>query len=143
MFIGEYTHNVDTKGRLAIPVKMRLDLAEGAIVTRGFDKCLFVYPKAQWEKVAEQLAALPISQPKTRAFARLFLAGAMAVELDRLGRILLPNYLRQYASLKNQAVVAGLYNRLEIWDEKLWDEYKKNTEKDENEIAAKMEELGF
>ena len=90
MFLGEYYYNIDEKGRLAMPVKFRNQLAKGAVVTRGLDNCLFVYPKKEWQQLADKLAKLPISQAKARAFARLMLAGAMDVEMDRNGRFILP-----------------------------------------------------
>ncbi len=142
MFIGEYSHNLDDKGRLAIPVKFRHDLAEGAVVTRGLDACLFLYTKAEWNKLAEKLASLPFSQAKARAFSRLMLAGAMDVEIDKQGRIILPEYLRQFAQLKKEVVVAGLYNRLELWDSNAWQSYKEQTEKESTDIAEQMGELG-
>lgn len=142
MFIGEYQHNIDDKGRMAVPTKFRKDLSKGAVVTRGLDHCLFVYPATAWKKLAEKLASLPISQGKSRAFARLMLAGAMDVQLDRQGRIVLPEYLRQYATMKKKVVVAGLYDRLELWDETAWLQYKAVTEKDSNEIAEALGELG-
>lgn len=142
MFIGEYQHNIDEKGRLAIPTKFRSDLSKGAVVTRGLDRCLFLYTIAEWEKLAKKLMQLPISQSKSRAFARLMLAGAMDVKLDSQGRIVLPEYLREYASLHKKTVVAGLYNRLEVWEEDAWNKYKANTEKDSNEIAETLGELG-
>jgi MraZ protein len=142
MFIGEFTHNLDDKGRLAIPVKFRRDLTKGAVVTRGLDNCLFLYTKSEWEKLAEKLATLPISQANSRAFARLMLAGAMDVDVDKQGRIVLPEYLRQFAGLSKNVIVAGLYSRVEIWDESKWQAYKKQTETNSNEIAEKMAELG-
>ena len=142
MFIGEYSHNLDEKGRLAVPKKFRADLSKGAVVTRGLDSCLFLYTKAEWEKLAEKLANLPFAQANTRAFARLMLAGAMDVGLDKQGRIMLPEYLRAFAGLKKETVVAGLYNRLEIWDQKTWGEYTKRTEAESGEIAERMGELG-
>jgi MraZ protein len=142
MFIGEYTHNIDQKGRLAIPIKFRQDLAKGAVVTKGLDDCLFLYTKEEWGKLAAKLADLPISKSNTRAFARLMLAGAMDVELDAQGRIVLPEYLRKYADLKKKVVVAGLYSRLEIWDESKWEVYKKGTEKSSGDIAEALGELG-
>lgn len=142
MFIGEYTHNMDDKGRLAIPVKFRRDLSKGAVVTRGLDNCLFLYTKTEWEKLAEKLATLPISQSNSRAFSRLMLAGAMDVEVDKQGRVVLPEYLREFAGLKKNVVLAGLYNRAEIWDEEKWKAYKNQTEANSNEIAEKMGELG-
>ncbi len=142
MFIGEYSHSLDAKGRLAVPVKFRGDLEKGAVVTRGLDHCLFVYPIKEWGVLAEKLASLPFSQSNSRAFSRLMLAGAMDVQIDKQGRIILPDYLRQYATLKKKVVVAGLYNRLEIWDETAWNTYKSNTESDSNDIAEKLGELG-
>jgi len=142
MFIGEYTHNVDEKGRISIPAKFRRLLKKGAVVTRGLDNCLFLYPKEEWLVLAKKLANLPISQKDARAFARLMLAGAMDVEIDKQGRIIIPSYLRKYASLKNNAVIAGLYTRLEIWDKKKWERYKQNAEKGSTDIAEHLGELG-
>jgi MraZ protein len=142
MFIGEYNHAIDDKGRLAVPIKFRVKLAKGAVVTRGLDNCLFLYTKEEWLILAEKLATLPISQANTRAFSRLMLAGAMDVSLDKQGRIILPDYLRKFASLKKKAVIAGLYNRLEIWDEVSWEKYKGTTEKESNKIAEQLGELG-
>lgn len=142
MFIGEYSHNLDDKGRLAIPIKFRAELKKGAVVTRGLDNCLFLYTKTEWQNLAVKLAALPISQANSRAFARLMLAGAMDVELDKQGRIVLPEYLRAFAHLKKGVVLAGLYNRLELWDEEVWKKYKELTESESGAIAEKMAELG-
>jgi MraZ protein len=142
MFIGEYSHNLDDKGRLAVPKKFREDLLKGAVVTRGLDNCLFLYTKVEWEKLAQKLADLPFAQANTRAFARLMLAGAMDVGLDKQGRIMLPEYLRSFAGLKKNSIVAGLYNRLEIWDQKKWEVYKKQTESQSTKIAEQMAELG-
>lgn len=142
MFIGEFNHNIDEKGRLAIPVKFRGDLAKGAVVTRGLDNCLFVYAMDEWQKLANKLSNLPISQAKARAFARLMLAGAMDVVPDKQGRINLPEYLRKYGGLKKEVIVAGLYNRLEIWDSAVWDKYSKDTEQASADISEKLAELG-
>ena len=142
MFIGEYRHTIDEKGRLAIPVKFRGELESGAIVTRGLDGCLYLYTAAEWKKLADKLAALPMSQADPRAFARLMLAGAMDVAIDKQGRIILPEYLRQYAGLKKDLVVAGLYNHLELWDEKAWEACKAKTEKGSGEIAERLGGLG-
>lgn len=143
MFIGEYTHSLDTKGRVALPAKFRPKLSDGAIITRGLDRSLFVFNKGDWETLAQKLIALPLSQSNSRAFARLMLAGAMEVEFDNQGRILIPEYLRKYASLKKQAVFAGLYNRIEIWDEEAWKTYKSKTEASSDDIAEKLGELGI
>jgi MraZ protein len=143
MFIGEYSHNLDEKGRLAIPAKFRTALKKGAVVTRGLDNCLFVYTAEEWQILAQKLAALPISQSKARAFARLMLAGAMEVETDKQGRAVLPEYLRKFARLKKNTIIAGLYNRLEIWDASEWTRYKTLTEKESGKIAERMAELGI
>ena len=142
MFIGEYSDNLDNKGRLAVPAKFRAILKDGAVVTRGLDNCLFLYPKKEWKILAEKLANLPIGQSKARAFSRLMLAGAMEVEFDNQGRITLPEYLRKFAILKKKAIIAGLYDRLEIWDEIAWNKYKAGSEKKSNDIAEAMGELG-
>lgn len=141
MFIGEYQHTVDEKGRLAIPIKFRSDLAKGAVVTRGLDNCLFLYSLEEWQKLADKLSRLPISKANTRAFSRLMLAGAMDVEIDKQGRVIVPDYLRKYAGIKKKVIVAGLYNRLEIWDEEAWMKYKQGTEKNSGDIAEKLGEL--
>ncbi|MFH1427959.1 MAG: division/cell wall cluster transcriptional repressor MraZ [Patescibacteria group bacterium] len=142
MFIGEYRHNLDSKGRLAIPAKFRATLKEGAVVTRGLDNCLFLYSKKEWQILAEKLAKLPISQAKARAFSRLMLAGAMDLEFDSQGRITLPEYLRKFAILKKKTIIAGLYDRLEIWDEIAWNKYKTGAEKKSSDIAEALGELG-
>ena len=142
MFIGEYKHNLDSKGRLAVPAKFRTLLRGGAVVTRGLDNCLFLYPRKEWNELAKKMAKLPISQAKARAFSRLMLAGAMDVEFDNQGRINLPEYLRKFAGLKKRAIIAGLYDRLEIWDEIAWNKYKMGTEKNSGEIAEALGELG-
>lgn len=141
MFIGEYSHNIDDKGRLAIPSKFRKELQKGAVVTRGLDNCLFLYTHTEWEKLAIKLAQLPIAQAKSRAFARLMLAGAMDVEIDKQGRVIVPEYLRQYAGVQKKVVIAGLYDRLEIWDENTWSTYKSDTEKNSADIAENLHNL--
>jgi MraZ protein len=138
MFIGEFHHTLDEKGRLAIPSKFRADLAAGAVVTRGLDRSLFLYPKAAWETLAQKLASLPLGQADTRAFARLMLAGAMDVDIDKSGRVTIPEYLRHYAGVAKDVIVTGLYDRLEIWDETAWKEYAAKTERDSNDIAERL-----
>ena len=142
MFIGEYNYSLDTKGRVALPAKFRSSLGREVVVTRGLDNCLFVYTKAEWKNLAEKLSSLPISQANTRAFSRLMLAGAMDVKIDSQGRAMLPDYLRKYAGMKKKVVIAGLYNRLEMWDETKWNAYKSKTEKEGNAIAEQLGELG-
>jgi len=143
MFIGEYNHNLDDKGRLAIPVKFRAILKKGAVVTKGLDNCLFLYSPEQFEKIAAKFATLPISQAKVRAFSRHILAGAMDVEFDGQGRITLPEYLRKFSGLGKSVIVAGLYNHLEIWNEAAWNKYKGESEKNSNAIAEELGDLGI
>ena len=143
MLLGEFKHNLDPKGRMAIPAKFRDKLTAGAIITRGIDSCLFVFANNEWEALAAKLIALPLAQANSRAFTRLMLAGASDVELDAQGRILIPDYLRKYAGLKKEVVVAGLYNRIEIWDESSWSTYKTRTESSSEAIAEQLGELGI
>jgi MraZ protein len=141
-FFGEYTYSIDEKKRLAIPQKFRKVLGKRAVITKGLDECLFLYPAKEWGILAKKLSALPLSQSDARGFARLMLTGAMEVNLDNLGRILIPDYLKEYAKLKKKVVIAGVYNRIEIWDEKIWKEYKEKTEKEVGNIAERLKELG-
>ena len=141
MFIGEYQHNLDEKGRLAIPAKFRAALKKGAVVTKGLDNCLFLYSKEQFAIIAKKFASLPISQ--ARAFSRHMLAGAMDVDFDTQGRITLPEYLRSFSNLKKSVVVAGLYNHLEIWNESAWSKYKQEAERNSNAIAEELGDLGI
>ncbi len=144
MFIGEYLHSIDEKGRVAVPYRFRKLLKEGAVVAKGLiDKCLCIYPKEEWEKLSAKLSSLPIADQKARAFTRLMFSGAVEVSFDRQGRILLPAYLRQYAGIKSQAMLSGVYSRVEIWDKKLWDNYKAKSEKESTEITKHMGELGI
>jgi MraZ protein len=143
MFIGEYTHTIDPKGRMAFPSKMRKELGSGAVVTRGIDACLWVFTKKEWTDLAEKIASLPLTDTNSRAFSRLMLAGAMEVEFDSQGRALLPQYLRDYAGLDKNAIVAGLYTRLEVWDAAKWKTYKEKTEKETDEITKHMADLGI
>ncbi len=142
MFIGEYQYNLDDKNRLMVPAKFRAKLGKGAVVTRGLDNCLFIYPQAEWLKLSGKISDLPIGQAKSRAFARLMLSGAMEVEFDGQGRITLPEYLKKFAGLKKAVVMAGLMNRLEIWDEAKWRKYQTETERDSTDIAENLGSLG-
>ncbi|MDD5043238.1 MAG: division/cell wall cluster transcriptional repressor MraZ [Patescibacteria group bacterium] len=138
MFIGEYSHNIDEKGRLAVPIKFRADLTKGAVISKGLDDCLFIHTLEEWQKEAENISKLSINQANNRAYARLRLSGAMDVEIDKQGRIVLPEYLRKYAGLNKKVIVTGLYDHLEIWDEGKWNSYKEKTEKSIGEIAEKL-----
>jgi MraZ protein len=143
MLLGEFQHSLDTKGRVAVPAKFRDKLSAGAIITRGLDNCLFVFTREEWGKLADKILALPLAQANSRAFARLMLAGAMDAELDRQGRMLIPDYLRKYADLKREVTIAGIMSRIEIWDSANWKKYKERTESASDEIAEKLGELGI
>jgi MraZ protein len=143
MFIGEFQHTIDAKGRMAIPAKFRNKLSGGAIITRGIDRCLFVLAPEDWEAFAHKLMALPLSQANSRAFVRHMLSGASDVELDAQGRVLIPDYLRKYAGVEKEVNVMGVYNRIEIWDRSSWNTYREETEQSSEEIAEKMGELGI
>lgn len=142
MFLGEYKHSIDTKKRLSVPSKFRRELGGSIVLTRGLDHSLFLYPREEWERIAQKLSALPAGQADTRGFVRLMLAGAEEIALDALGRILIPEHLRAYARLGSQVVITGVYNRLEVWDEAAWEEYKKKMEKDADTLAEKLGEIG-
>jgi len=143
MFIGEFQHTIDDKGRISVPAKFRNKLVDGCVVTRGLDNCLWLYPAEDWSKIAEGASGLPITSRNARSFARFILSGAMEAKLDKAGRVNLPNYLRQYAGIKSKAVLTGVYNRIEIWSEEAWFEFRKGMEENSDEIAEKIEELGF
>lgn len=143
MLIGEYNHSIDAKKRLAIPAKLRKLFGDRAVITRGLNNCLFLYPIEQWQKLTEKLGQLPVGQGDTRSFSRLMFSGAMEVELDQLGRILVPDYLKTYAELGQRVAIIGVYDRLEVWDEKRWIAYKQDAEKNTDMIAEKLGELGL
>ena len=143
MFIGEFTHSIDSKGRIAIPAKFRRFLEKGAVVTKGLENTLVLYPMSEWQVLGEKLAKMPITQAQSRAFTRLMLGGAADVELDKQGRIVLPDYLRRYAGLGKKVVIIGLFNRIEIWDFQRWQNFKAESEKNSGEIAERLKELGI
>lgn len=143
MFIGEYQHSIDVKGRLIIPSKFREKLGEVFIVTKGLDKCLFVFPADEWEKFEEKLKSLPISSKDARAFSRFFFAGAADCTLDKQGRIMIPNNLREYAQIDKDTYVIGVSGRLEIWSKDNWNEYNDQDDLSYDAIAEKMAMLGI
>jgi len=142
MFIVEYTYSIDDKKRLAVPSKFRQLLGKKAVITRGLDQCLFLYPVKEWGVLAKKLAQLPLAQADARGFVRLMLGGAMEVNIDNLGRILVPDYLKSYALLKKKVILVGLYDRVELWDEIEFKKYKKKTEMAAGDIAERLKELG-
>jgi len=143
MLIGEYQHTLDSKKRLAVPAKLRKEFGERAILTRGLNNSLFLYSPDGWRKVTDKLSQLSVGQPDARNFLRLMFSGATEVELDGLGRILIPDYLKNYAGLKQRVSIVGVNDRLEIWDEERWENYKKDVEKNTDMIAEKLGELGL
>ncbi len=142
MLIGEYTHTLDPKKRLSLPAKFREKLGKKIVVTRGLDKCLFIYPIKEWQRISEKLGELSIGQSESRGFNRFMLSGAIETEVDSLGRILIPDFLKDFARLKNRVILAGVYNRVEAWDEKSWKEYKDRVEKEADVVAQKLGEIG-
>ena len=143
MFMGEYIHTIDGKGRLIIPAKFREALGEQFIVTKGLDHCLFVYPPAEWKIMEEKLRTLPFTQPDVRAFVRFFFSGATECELDKQGRILLPVNLRDYAQLEKDLVLVGVSSRVEIWSQTLWTEYSRKAESEYASAAESLVQLGI
>lgn len=143
MLIGQYQHTIDNKKRLALPVKFRGELGVKVIVTKGVENCLVVYAEKEWEAVSQKFGNLTISQGEARAVARHLLASATEIILDKLGRILIPDYLKDYAVLKKDVVICGLSNRLEIWDSQRWENYSKDAEKGVEEIVSKLGPLGI
>ena len=120
MFMGEYNHTIDAKGRLIIPAKFREPLGEEFVLTRGLDGCLYIYPMDEWEAFEEKLRALPLTNKDARAFSRFFVAGATTCELDKQGRILVPQTLREFAGLEKDVILAGNLSRVEVWSKEIW-----------------------
>lgn len=141
MFKGEFSHSIDSKGRLIIPVKFREQLGDAFVITKGLDNCLFIYPNEEWNAFEAKLKTLPLTNPNARKFKRFFLAGADDVELDRQGRILINAKLRKAAGLGKDVVLVGVGEHIEIWDEEKWEDY--STYDDMEEVAANMEDLGI
>ncbi len=138
MFIGEYHHTIDEKGRIIIPAKFREDLGESFIVTRGIENCLFVYSKENWAKITDKLNSLPFTKKDARNFNRFFMSGATDVELDKQGRVNLPSPLISYASLLKDCVVIGTGDRLEIWSEESWNSFFNSTKDIMSDIAENL-----
>ncbi|MFZ5944157.1 MAG: division/cell wall cluster transcriptional repressor MraZ [Bacillota bacterium] len=138
MFMGEYQHTIDDKGRLIMPAKFRDDLGDKFIVTKGLDGCLFVYPMEEWKVLESKLRNLPFTKADARAFARFFFSGATECELDKQGRILLPTNLREHAQLIKDTFIIGVSSRLEIWSKEVWEDYSNKAESSYEELAEKM-----
>lgn len=143
MLLGEYEHSIDTKGRIAMPAKLREGLGGKFIITKGLDGCLFVYAMDEWQRVEEKLASLPMSRKTARDFTRFLFGGACEGECDKQGRVLLPASLRRYAGLERDAVIVGVGSRAEIWDAAKWQQYNEESAEDVNELAEQLADLGI
>ena len=143
MFMGEYSHTIDAKGRIIVPVKFRESLGDNFVVTKGLDNCLFVYTKEDWRKFEEKLRTLPLTNKDARKFTRFFLAGAAEMEVDKQGRILIPSVLREFAALEKDVVFVGVGSRIEIWNRAGLDESISGYDDDMDEVAENMDSLGF
>ncbi|ATH91318.1 cell division protein MraZ [Bacillus glycinifermentans] len=141
MFMGEYQHTIDAKGRMIVPAKFREGLGEQFVLTRGLDQCLFGYPMSEWKLIEEKLKALPLTKKDARAFTRFFFSGATECELDKQGRINIASPLLSYAKLEKECVVIGVSNRIELWSKEIWEQYVEEQEDSFAEIAENM--IGF
>ncbi|MEK7661958.1 MAG: division/cell wall cluster transcriptional repressor MraZ [Patescibacteria group bacterium] len=142
MLIGEYTHTLDEKKRVSLPAKFRREVGKKVVITNGLDKCLFVYTVNEWQKLAEKLSELSLGRGDTRGFSRFMLASAYEADVDSLGRVLIPDSLKDFAGLSERVVIAGVFGRIEIWNEKRWGEYKKGIGKNADAMAENLGGLG-
>lgn len=143
MLLGEYEHSIDTKGRIAMPAKLREELGGKFIITKGLDGCLFVYAMDEWQRVEQKLASLPMSRKTARDFTRFLFGGACEGGCDKQGRVLLPASLRRYAGLEREAVIVGVGSRAEIWDAAKWQQYNEESAEDVNKLAEQLADLGI
>jgi len=143
MFLGTFEHNIDDRNRLMLPKKFRGEVGRQAVVTRGLDGCLFLYPVSSWKKIEEKLVNTPLTSKDARSFARHMLSGAMEVEVDKFGRVLLPSYLKEFGGVKESVMILGLGERAEIWDKKRWKEYSEKLDGKSDQVAERLTELGI
>ncbi len=143
MFIGEYRHTVDDKNRILLPAKFKKELGKKVVVTRGLDNCLFLFPHKTWEEISKEMSKLGLMQTDSRGFTRFMFSGASEIDVDSMGRILIPDYLREFGGIKNLAVFAGVHDRIEIWQDKRWDTYKKRIESQADMMAEKLGTVGI
>lgn len=142
MFLGEYTHNLDPKGRLTVPARFREELATGLVVARGYEPCLTLFPVAEWAKLADKIADMPMASRKARSYGRLIFGGACEASIDKMGRILIPAFLREYASLDQEALFVGINTYIEIWSPKRWAEALESDSENMDVILAEMARFG-
>lgn len=138
MFMGEFNNKLDTKGRMIVPSKFREDLSEQFVITRGLDKCLFGYTHEEWSRIEEKMKNLPLTKRDARKFMRLFFSGATAVEVDKQGRINIPQNLRTYAGLSKDCTIIGVSSRIEIWDSEEWSDFYSDSEENFEDIAEDL-----
>lgn len=143
MLIGEYRHTLDTKSRVIIPAKFREDLQDNFIITKGLDNCLFIYPQTEWIKIENKLKELPLTNRDVRSFVRTFYSGAVDESLDKQGRVVIPQSLREHACIDRDVVIIGVSTRVEIWSTENWDKYNDSNDLSYEDIAEKMQELGI
>lgn len=143
MLIGEYEHSIDTKGRLIMPSKLKDDIGEKFVITKGLDGCLFVYSASEWKNFEDKLRSFPLTNKDARALMRFFLAGAMECEIDKQGRFLITSNLREFAGLEKEVVIIGVLNKIEIWSKEKWTTYSEKENMEADEIAEKMSNLGI
>lgn len=143
MFMGEFQHSIDEKGRLIVPAKFREGLGEKFIITRGLDNCLFVYPLSQWKVLEDKIKELPTSHADTRAFVRMFFSGAVEAEVDKQGRVVVPSHLREHARIERDVYVIGVSTKVEIWSKDSWESYASQAQQSYESIAEKIIDLGI
>lgn len=143
MLIGEYEHSLDVKGRLIMPMKLRQDIGEKFIITKGLDGCLFVFSLTEWSNFENKLKELPLTNKNARDFVRFFLSGATECELDRQGRFLISSNLRSYSEITKEVIIIGVGTRLEIWNKEKWEKYSSNENISADSIAENMNLLGI
>ena len=143
MLLGEYRHNVDIKRRVSVPSKFRGDLGQTFVITKGLDNCLFMYSKQEWETFEQKLKSLPLTNQDARSFVRFFFAGATECEVDKQGRVNIPQNLREYANITKDVVIVGVATRAEIWDSENWNKYTTSDSLDGNKLASQMSQLGI
>ena len=143
MLIGEYQHSIDAKSRIIVPSKFRDELGNKFILTKGLDNCLFIFSMEEWSKFEEKLKSLPVASKDARAFVRYFFAGAVECEIDRQGRLIIPQNLREHAKIEKELVAIGVLSRVEIWSRQEWEKYSNGEDLGYDEIAEKMAELGI
>lgn len=143
MLLGEYEHTLDDKRRVSLPSQFRKEIGKTVVLTRGLDHCIFGYSLSHWERIAEDLSNLPLGRADSRAFNRFMLSGAVKVDIDSAGRILIPEFLKEFAGLDDKVIMAGVYSRIEIWQIDRWQSYKQGVEKEADKLAEKLGEVGM